>query len=81
MYLRTSYRQDLSEPACSASFHNTPGIYRGNESFRMWLTSRMDSVLQSGWNLASGPGVFLTGAVWDAGKSQTNIWLSLCSAK
>ncbi|HQQ83692.1 MAG TPA: DUF5686 family protein [Cyclobacteriaceae bacterium] len=45
MYLRASYRQDLSEPG-SASFHSTPGIYRGNESFRMWLTSRMDSVLQ-----------------------------------
>lgn len=45
MYLRASYRQDLSEPG-SVSFHATPGIYRGSESFRMWLTSRMDSVVQ-----------------------------------
>jgi len=57
MYLRASYRQDLSEPG-SSNFHATPGAYRGDESLRLWLTSRMDSIVQKRLEFGFRPGRF-----------------------
>lgn len=57
MYLRATYRQDLSEPG-SIDFHTTPGLYRGDESLRAWLTSRMDSVVRQRLEFGFRPGRF-----------------------
>jgi hypothetical protein len=57
MVLRASYRQDLSEPG-SSSFHSVPGAYRGDETLRQWLTSRMDSVTQKRIEFGFRPGRF-----------------------
>ncbi len=43
-YLRVSYQQDVSEPG-NSDFIRGPAL-NGGESFRRWLTARMDSIRQ-----------------------------------
>lgn len=45
LYLRVSYLQDVQEPG-NAAFIKPPPVTLGNQSYRNYLTSRMDSVKQ-----------------------------------